>query len=314
MVTAQLGTLEASLSKELQSVLARIQKAETLQPSLSNQPSFADDAAAPPTPVGRTDYRRRWTCAVDGADTLSDILRRNVNLDEEDPDDDHKPAGARSSFSSASPMRLDAQVSPRSPMTSPRSNTTTRSSEPPRKSISFEGKNDDSDDSDKSEDEQKKDLADEPGSTSVKSGSSVGWRIDALDCGDRLASSAAAKKGSATVDSIVELVESERNLWAEEKLALEARLEELKEQAQQMRRRGPDAEKAELKRKVQELRETMKLRSRFGAWVCERHMQESDDEEETASNIEREELRETMMMLRAELRKAKAQAPQTSPG
>jgi len=145
---------------------------------------------------------------------------------------------------------------------------------------------------------------------SAKSGSSVVWRIDALDCGDRLAASAAAKKGSASVNDIVELIQSERDSWAQEKAALEARLEDLKEQREKQRReQGHDGEKALLKQKVQELRETISRRSRFGTWFCAQHMQESDDEEDETLPSEREELRETLMTLQAELRRVqKAQA------
>merc|ERR550525_670238 len=75
--------------------------------------------------------------------------------------------------------------------------------------------------------------SDKSGSTSQASRPSLVWRIDALDCGDRLAASAAARKGSASVDSIVDLVQSERDRWADEKSALEARLEELKAQQHQ---------------------------------------------------------------------------------
>merc|ERR1712203_175953 len=136
-------------------------------------------------------------------------------------------------------------------------------------------------------------------------GSSVVWRVDALDVGDRLAANAAAKKGSASVDSIVDLVQSERERWADEKRALEEKVDELKKE-QQMRRRGFDPEKEALKAQVQELRATMKLRSRFGAWVCERHMQESDEEEDAED--EKEELRETLTSLKSELKTLKRRA------
>lgn len=291
--------LEESLSKELQSVLTRIQKADA-QPSSSTEVSF-DDGSLPLH--GRTDFKRRWTCAADGADSISSIIRRTASVDGAE---DTGRGDESQAHSSTVPTPKSAATG-----TSPSSN--------PRKTISFNDRlpsdegADDSDSPRRSDDEGSEDAVKakpshdrerDPDETSMRSGSSVVWRIDALDCGDRLASSAAAKKGSATVDSIVELVESERRRWAEEKLALEARLEELKEQ-RQAHRRMPDAEKAELKRKVQELRETMKQRSRFGAWVCERHMQESDDEEESDGHLEKEELRETIMMLRAELRRAR---------
>lgn len=141
--------------------------------------------------------------------------------------------------------------------------------------------------------------------------SSVLWRADALDVGEGMASEALAKKGSASVESIVALVQAERERWDEEKQALEARLEELKAQrrAQQARHR-PDAEKEALKRQHQELRKAMKERSRFGAWVCERHMRESDDDEELQkpANSEKEELRRQMGELFQKLRAARSSA------
>ncbi|CAK9082719.1 unnamed protein product [Durusdinium trenchii] len=134
--------------------------------------------------------------------------------------------------------------------------------------------------------------------------SSVNWRADALDVGENLAAEAAAKKGHTSIDSIVALVEAERERWDEEKQALEAKLEELKDHLRSMQAQlSPDAEKQALKAQYQELRKAMKARSRFGAWVCERHMIESDDEE---PNAEREELRNKISELSTRLRQAKA--------
>jgi len=134
--------------------------------------------------------------------------------------------------------------------------------------------------------------------------SSMNWRADALDVGENLAASAAAKKGRTSIDSILALVEEERERWDEEKQALEAQAEELKEQLRSMQaQHSPDAEKQALKSQYQELRKAMKARSRFGAWVCERHMMESDDEE---PNAEKEELRHKISELSAKLRRAKA--------
>ncbi|CAK9110958.1 Uncharacterized protein SCF082_LOCUS51521 [Durusdinium trenchii] len=130
--------------------------------------------------------------------------------------------------------------------------------------------------------------------------SSVNWRADALDVGENLAAEAAAKKGHTSIDSIVALVEAERERWDEEKQALEAKLEELKDHLRSMQAQlSPDAEKQALKAQYQELRKAMKARSRFGAWVCERHMIESDDEE---PNAEREELRNKISELSTRLR------------
>jgi len=135
------------------------------------------------------------------------------------------------------------------------------------------------------------------------------WRADALDFGENLAAEAAAKKGNTSVDSIVALVQTERERWEEEKQALEARVEELKEQLRAMQaKHQPDAEKEALKRLYQELRKAMKARSRFGAWVCERHMKESDDDEDTEKPgvSEKEDLRRKMSALGAQLREARA--------
>ncbi|CAE7453152.1 unnamed protein product [Symbiodinium natans] len=134
--------------------------------------------------------------------------------------------------------------------------------------------------------------------------SSVNWRADALDLGECLAAETAAKKGKTSVDSIVALVQAERERWEEEKEALEASVEEFKEKLRSLQAaRSPDAEKQALKREHQELRKAMKARSRFGAWVCERHMKESEDEE---TDAEREELRRQMSELFVRLRAAKA--------
>jgi len=134
--------------------------------------------------------------------------------------------------------------------------------------------------------------------------SSVAWRADALDVGQNLAASAAAKKGTTSVDSIVALVQVERERWEEEKQALEAKIEDLKEMQRSLQATNqPDAEKEALKKEYQDLRKAMKARSRFGAWVCARHMMESEDEE---TDAEKEELRRKMSELSAKLRAAKA--------
>ncbi|CAK0909804.1 unnamed protein product, partial [Prorocentrum cordatum] len=97
----------------------------------------------------------------------------------------------------------------------------------------------------------------------LMAGRLVGGRANALDVGDKLACSSAARSGGASVDSIVDLVEAERELWAEERLALEARLEELREQqklrlAQEGGGAGADPEKESLRKRVQELRGAIK--------------------------------------------------------
>mmetsp|Transcript_37912 Transcript_37912/g.67639 ORF Transcript_37912/g.67639 Transcript_37912/m.67639 type:complete len:420 (+) Transcript_37912:46-1305(+) len=134
--------------------------------------------------------------------------------------------------------------------------------------------------------------------------SSMNWRADALDVGEFLAAEAAAKKGHTSVDSIVALVEAERERWEEERQVLEARVSELQEQVRSMQvAHSPDAEKQALKKEHQELRKVMKARSRFGAWVCARHMMESDDEE---TDAEKEELRRKMSEMSVQLRRARA--------
>mmetsp|Transcript_34746 Transcript_34746/g.108242 ORF Transcript_34746/g.108242 Transcript_34746/m.108242 type:complete len:318 (-) Transcript_34746:60-1013(-) len=264
LVAAEMRSLEDTLSSELQSVLVRLLKVDA-QPSSPTAAQAVDDAALPLH--NRSMGKRRWTCAADGADSLSAIVGRVAHAEAED----------------RSP-RSEAELQSRRDSTS--------SAGQQDEALSFE---------------RPFSRCNSDGGISMKSGSSVNWRIDALDCGDRLAASAAARKGTASVDSIVALVASERERWVEERSALEARLEELKERRQAFHQR-PDAEKEELRRQVQELRETMKMRSRFGAWVCERHMQESDDEEESPSNLEKEQLRGVLAGLEAELREARVQA------
>ncbi|CAE7453140.1 unnamed protein product [Symbiodinium natans] len=133
--------------------------------------------------------------------------------------------------------------------------------------------------------------------------SSMNWRADALDVGENLAAEAVAKKGM-SVDSIVALVQEERERWEEERQALELQAEELKEQLRSMQAvHSPDAEKKALKSEHQELRKVMKARSRFGAWVCERHMAESDDQE---TDAEKEELRRRTAAVFVTLRAARA--------
>ncbi|CAE7939019.1 unnamed protein product [Symbiodinium necroappetens] len=131
-------------------------------------------------------------------------------------------------------------------------------------------------------------------------------RADALDVGEYWAAETAAKKGKTSIDSIVALVQAERERWDEEKEALEANMEELKEKLRSMQAaRSPDAEKQALKREHQELRKVIKARSRFGAWVCERHMKESEDEE---TDTEKEALRRKISDLFVRLRAARAAA------
>eukprot|EP00439_Symbiodinium_sp_Y106_P000431 s6469_g1.t1 len=128
--------------------------------------------------------------------------------------------------------------------------------------------------------------------------SSMNWRADALDVGENLAAEAAAKKdGHMSVDSIVALVQEERERWEEERQALELRVEELKEKLRSMQAvHSPDAEKRALKIEQQELRKVIKARSRFGAWVCEKHLAESDDEDMPIAFLRQPQIRESEMI------------------
>jgi len=291
LVLSEMRKIEESLSKELQAALARLLKANSSVPDQDGQMPASSSACASPTTQGtedgtpmshrrkRFDGRRRWTCAADGAESLATILRRAAEEEE-------------------------AEEAARSPNAAPIKPILLREGSQAglRKRTSFDKQILEPAESDK-EDEQEA-LLDRD---STKSGSSVVWRIDALDCGDRLAASAAAKKGSASVNDIVELIQSERESWAQEKGALESRLVDLKEQREKQRReQGHDAEKAELKQRVQELRETIRRRSRFGTWFCAQHLQESDDDEDETMPSEREEMRETLMTLQAELRRVQS--------
>ncbi|CAE7878172.1 unnamed protein product [Symbiodinium sp. KB8] len=180
--------------------------------------------------------------------------------------------------------------------------------------ITFEGleqlkaldRPDESDEEAEDEDAPKRAGSDTSSIGKKSDASSMNWRADALDVGENLAAEAAAKKGHTSVDSIVALVQAERERWEEERQALEVRVEELQEQLRSMQAaHSPDAEKQALKREHQELRKVIKARSRFGAWVCERHMMESDDEE---TDAEKEELRRRISELSVKLRAAKVAA------
>lgn len=179
----------------------------------------------------------------------------------------------------------------------------------PRKAsrITFEGQLHALDTPGEEDEDLQKEASSDTSSIGKKSdASSMNWRADALDVGENLAAEAAAKKGHMSVDSIVALVQEERERWEEERQALELRVEELKEKLRSMQAvHSPDAEKRALKVEQQELRKVIKARSRFGAWVCERHMVESDDEE---TDGEKEELRRQMASRFAQLRAARAAA------
>jgi len=266
IVSQRVKTLEESLSSELTSTLDRLLKLNQQGAAPSH---FADDMEL--TTHTRAEVKRRWTVAVDGNvnDSVNSLLMRTASGGYDDKEEEFGRV-----------LTDVSQVSDDGGGSHSFAGLSSRGSA----SISMSA----GDTSTKN-----------AGDGTPKRDSSVVWRVDALDFGDKLASTAAAKKGSASVDSIVDLVETERERWADEKRILEEKVEELKKE-QQMRRRGFDPEKESLKQEVVNLRATMKLRSRFGAWVCEKHMQESDDEED--GEDEKEELRDQLASLQHDLK------------
>merc|ERR1719401_1966147 len=80
--------------------------------------------------------------------------------------------------------------------------------------------------------------------------------------------------------SVIAIVQSERERWMQEKGELEMRLSALKARQQVESKPKLDKEKEELKKQLSDLRKAVAERSRFGAWVCERHLHESDDEDD----------------------------------
>lgn len=298
MISEEMKGLEESISRELQGVLSRLLKVDKPAEMEARGSKFksADEIELASSSHNRTDFgKRRWTAAADGADGLAEIIRRG-GFDEEA----EHPSDSSSNEEFSVPSSRNSIV---------KKSTSER---PVERSVSFGVCRHPSFTDDTKEEASPSHSAAvsndhselDVGETSSKSGSSAVFHADSLDFGDRLAATAAAKKGNASVDSIVELVQTERERWGQEKLSLEARLDELKQiQQKQLSQLGQDPEKEALKVQVQELRDTMKARSRFGAWVCERHMDASDDEEEDGDD--KEQLREQLSSLQAEVRKAK---------
>lgn len=346
-IIKEMRAIEGTLTQEVETVSHRVSRnasnkeplkvstgfrransdSDGLSPRALGRPDLGALAAIPLQPLEKKRFGRRRTIGVDGSEDFTDILR-NSTLQTVDDDDKENESGedwcmghtfsvvslgselrqkslspvkvrsrANSSGSEAYSVRVGRTISLDSSKM-----CMSNSSDEEEDALSFYSEERGKSGDDKSE----KSV----GGKSEKSSSSTTWRVDALDFGDRRAAVTAAKKGSASIESIIELVQTERERWNDEKQALEARLEELKAQQQQCSAVLPlDPEKEALKQQVHDLRQTMKLRSRFGAWVCERHMQESDDEEEEeVRNAEKEALRSEMQLLEAELKKARAEA------
>jgi len=295
VVQSEIQNLEAELSRELNGVMSRLMvNRESPSSRRPGSPAGSDKAVARHT---RPECKRRWTIAADGAHNLSAMLAcAEREQDEESTTTVDAPLPKAVHFSSDGEDMLEVpadgsvkdEEGPRGPPTTPCTPHWSPSSIPMN-------------DEDAS-----------PSSPSLKKGTQSGWHADALDFGDMwLAAAAAARRGSASVDSIVDLVQSERERWAIEKQELEERLQELKDHQQTLvaqQRENPEKEK--LKQKLSELRQAIKAKNRFGAWVCERHMQESDDEEENEppKNTLREELRKKVAELERELRQARREA------
>lgn len=238
-------------------------------------------SAGTPWLTVRANPRRRFTAAADGKDSMDQVVKSIMLEDGEDNVDDSSPSECSSDI--IKPKRLT------------------------RFSDDFMGTNPKEDNEvgirhiSTTEDDI---VGDEIQSIlSTPSCSSTTWHLDALDFGDKLATTAAAKKGRTSVESIVALVQMERDRWQGEKAALQGKLEEMREQVKHTKR-PPDFEHEALKLQLATLRHAVKLRSRFGAWVCERHMQESDDESEDGVSC-KENLRSEISELGAEIKKVR---------
>lgn len=303
-VVAELRSLEESLDLELTAIVQRLSKAAStapLQPApILAKPKFTANCEVEEQPheedlqrisPRRRRDRRRYTVASDGNESLTSILNRNMMGHSSCEEDEHEPEAAAS----------ETARKTLHPRFAERLNEVHKHQVEPEERGGQE------------EDERLEDAKSDMSTPSCASCASTSWRVDALDVGDKLAATTAAKKGGVSVDSIGDLVETERERWAEEKQALEARVEELKERLA-LFKRGQDPEVVALRRQIDGLRQAVKVRSRFGAWVCERHMQESDDEEEgSIRNADKEVLRKEMQTLEAELRQARIEAGCASP-
>lgn len=313
-VTCILGphlvSLQATLTDELEGAMQRLLKAQgharssnarkwkavsTLEvpdnfvraTSADQAPGQAGQEADLPKdedlPMARRTCKRRWTTATGTIGGALSTAVLGLALEGDTP--------VASTVASAAASEVASECSEISRRPSLKDNDSKSSRSKPR--ITFEGMEGTAAncESDGEENEDANPRSDKGSDTS-----SVAWRADALDVGQNLAAEAAAKKGTTSVESIVALVQVDRERWEEEKQALEARIEELKEQQRSLQATNqPDEEKEALKKEYQDLRKAMKARSRFGAWVCE-------------TDAEKEELRRKMSELSAKLRAAKAAA------
>ncbi|CAE7018434.1 PRKG2, partial [Symbiodinium sp. CCMP2456] len=290
---AQVATLQEAVLHELEGAVERLKKVQKSEDSEDLLTNFQRAVSAQPDsekaeksaewlgtgsqdlrPIRRPD-KRRWTTSmagIGGALTPSCLVTPLEDAD--------TPATSTVVSAAASEVASDNSDSP--PM-SRRTSLRDGSMKQPRKAsrITFEGQLHALDTPGEEDEDLQKEAGSDTSSIGKKSdASSMNWRADALDVGENLAAEAAAKKGHMSVDSIVALVQEERERWEEERQALELRVEELKlGQRWDEAVHSPDAEKRALKVEQQELRKVIKARSRFGAWVCEKHMVESDDEE-----------------------------------
>jgi len=309
------GSLQEATLDELDAAVVRLRKAQTPFASQSGSKfkrsnsekvtthESGDHFAIP----GRKSWKRSWTTSMSQMERLTPALLVPF-------EDGYTPGNSTVVSAAASEVASDISDSPSlKPSLRDVKDLSKSKSKTKTNHITFEGPAEQEEvQKPQSDSEEEEDLpqgriraSSDASSVGRRSDtSSVNWRADALDVGENLAAEAAAKKGHTSIDSIVALVEAERERWDEEKQALEVKVEELKEQLRSMQAlHSPDAEKQALKAQYQELRKAMKARSRFGAWVCERHMMESDDEE---PNAEKEELRHQISELSAKLRRAKA--------
>lgn len=316
----QVATLQEAVLRELEGAVERLKKVQKSEDAEELLTNFQRAVSAEPDseeatksahwlgtgsqelrPICRPD-KRRWTTSMGGiGGALTPACLVTPLLEDADT-----PATSTVVSAAASEVASDNSDSP--PM-SRRPSLRDGSMKQPRKAsrITFEGQLHALDTPGEEDEDLQKEAGSDTSSIGKKSdASSMNWRADALDVGENLAAEAAAKKGHMSVDSIVALVQEERERWEEERQALELRVEELKEKLRSMQAvHSPDAEKRALKVEQQELRKVIKARSRFGAWVCERHMVESDDEE---TDGEKEELRRQMASRFAQLRAARTAA------
>lgn len=315
----QVATLQEAVLHELEGAVERLKKVQksedaedlltNFQRAVSAQPESEKAAKSAQwlgtgsqelRPIRRPD-KRRWTTSMGGIGGALTPACLVTPLEDADT-----PATSTVVSAAASEVASDNSDSP--PMSRRPSLRDGKDMKPRKASrITFEGQLHALDTPGGEDEDIEKGAGSDTSSIGKKSdASSMNWRADALDVGENLAAEAAAKKGHMSVDSIVALVQEERERWEEERQALELRVEELKEKLRSMQAvHSPDAEKRALKIEQQELRKVIKARSRFGAWVCEKHLAESDDEE---TDGEKEELRRQMASRFAQLRAARAAA------